>query len=250
MNARVEELAIWRAVIKVCSVEEIHAITTFMLSERASERRVAPELSWWEKENAATLQEFHDYAHRFGCKPGGNVFDFVMHDAMAFRDQQTPVAASAPEQSVMKCRSCEATTDKFEPYAACGRCGGMLVDKVAPEQETATCSECGKTTDEVEPTYIPICGNCDGPLTGNSDAPAPVAQDAVSEALDVLRSRDDFLPSRDGMTAALRTAYERLREVAIKICENQSRPENCVPYPHQMRNVLERAERELLGGAQ
>jgi hypothetical protein len=36
----------------------------------------------WERES---LEDFHAYAHRFGGKPGGNVYMFTLRDALAMR---------------------------------------------------------------------------------------------------------------------------------------------------------------------
>ncbi|MGA3264162.1 MAG: hypothetical protein ABSC47_08980 [Terracidiphilus sp.] len=53
-------------------------------------------------------------------------------------------------QPVMKCRSCQATTDKtpahlawFAPYLACGVCGAQLFDQV---EQPAAAAECDDTT--------------------------------------------------------------------------------------------------------
>jgi hypothetical protein len=36
----------------------------------------------WERE---TLEDFHRYAHRFGGRPGSNVFQFALEDALRYR---------------------------------------------------------------------------------------------------------------------------------------------------------------------
>jgi len=39
----------------------------------------------WAKWQSESLDDFHEYAQRFGCQPGGNIFDFVMIDALKQR---------------------------------------------------------------------------------------------------------------------------------------------------------------------
>ena len=124
------EKAIWRAITEVVTVEQLNEITSRVLHQRerpTPSEPAAPEPTWWEKEEAKTNQEFRDYAHRFGAKPGDNIFDFVMRDAMTYRDQQP----------VMKCRSCGASTQEYKPVLRshgliCIYCGAMLVDRVEP----------------------------------------------------------------------------------------------------------------------
>lgn len=36
----------------------------------------------WEKE---VIVDVHRYAHEFGCTPGGNVFEFLLRDALRLR---------------------------------------------------------------------------------------------------------------------------------------------------------------------
>jgi hypothetical protein len=43
--------------------------------------QVAQMLDW----EYQLLQDFHDYAQKFGASPGINVFDFVLRDALAAR---------------------------------------------------------------------------------------------------------------------------------------------------------------------
>ena len=40
------------------------------------------EMIRWERE---TLEDFHHFSHEFGGSPGGNVFEFVLQDALRHR---------------------------------------------------------------------------------------------------------------------------------------------------------------------
>jgi hypothetical protein len=162
----------------------------------------------------------------------------------------------APEQPIMKCRSCEATTDTFEPYASCGRCGAMLVDKVAPEQETQceACIICAEHFASNAGVYEKCHMHRNPPAYGVPDTPAPVAQDAVSEALDAYDGldpadswrgycREDRALNMKCMTAALRTFSARLRETAREIYCDKMKGE----HTHEFVRSLHEAACKLLG---
>ena len=153
------EKAIWRAITEVVTVEQLNEITSRVLHQRerpAPSGPAAPEPTWWEKEEAKTNQEFRDYAHRFGAKPGDNIFDFVMRDAMTYRDQQP----------VMKCRSCGASTQEYKPVLRshgliCSYCGAMLVDRVEPAAPMPDIAPIGDPS-------IGCCGNLQHPPGGEA----------------------------------------------------------------------------------
>ncbi len=46
----------------------------------------APETQpWWEKEWAESFNKYHAYAHKYGCVPDGDMLEFVLQDALAYR---------------------------------------------------------------------------------------------------------------------------------------------------------------------
>lgn len=48
----------------------------------AASLREAANWAEWERDS---LEDFHAYAQRFGAPAGGNVFEFVLRDALKFR---------------------------------------------------------------------------------------------------------------------------------------------------------------------
>lgn len=48
-------------------------------------KQACKEISRWLQWNSETLNDFHAYAQRFGGKPGGNVYTFVLTEALRSR---------------------------------------------------------------------------------------------------------------------------------------------------------------------
>jgi len=207
-----------------CYSDEFSSLRKLMVEigcsvlEAVSERQPPAEQPWWEKEANAHALACRAHAEKYGCRPGTSVLEFVLRDAEAYReacamsDRREHAAQRAQGvQPIMKCCSCEATTDDIKPevawpppYPACGRCGAMLVDKV---QAPAKCPKCGDGLDSSESG---VCERCHG-----NAAPAPKVNDVVERCCKAYYHRGVFEALSqcekdaciEGMTAALRVAF-------------------------------------------
>jgi hypothetical protein len=54
----------------------------FTLRDLAAALNQAARYVRWERE---IIEQFHSYAHEYGCSPGRNVFQFVLDDARRMR---------------------------------------------------------------------------------------------------------------------------------------------------------------------
>ena len=106
-------------------------------------------------------------------------------------------------EPAMKCRSCDTTTDKTPPFAACGICGAQLVDKVATEpaaQDEALVEETARAIHQQRIfTYEPLSRTPDGEMMRNM----------ARAALTVARQHFAAHP----VTAQVPEGYVRLEDV-------------------------------------
>ena len=150
----------------------------------------APEtLPWWEKEWAESFNKYHGYAHKYGCIPGGDVLEFVLQDALAYR------ASHAAESAA--------------PSLTCACCGN----------ETPTLRSVGIMPDMCEP-----CAKHAESAQLDAEDPAEPVEDVVSRMCELMGgcACEHCIKRMTAALAVAREGYVKLEDVEKAIARKEA----------------------------